>query len=68
MPRVWEYNLPSRYERYADIAALLGVDTTNMTTVQAADAAVEEAIRLSKDLGIPDNFGNSASAATRRTG
>lgn len=68
LPRVWEYNLPSRYERYADIAALLGVDTTNMTTVQAADAAVEEAIRLSKDLGIPDNFGNSASAATRRTG
>lgn len=28
-----------------------------MTTVQAADAAVEEAIRLSKDVGIPDNFG-----------
>ncbi len=57
LPRVWEYNLPSRFERYAEIAALLGVDTSKMTTVQAADAAVEEAIRLSKDLGIPDNFG-----------
>ena len=57
LPRVWEYNLPSRYERYADIAALLGIDTSKMSTVQAADAAVEEAIRLSKDLGIPDNFG-----------
>ncbi|MCF8570643.1 NDMA-dependent methanol dehydrogenase [Gordonia sp. HY002] len=57
LPRVWEYNLPARYERYAEIAALLGVDTRNMTTVQAADAAVEEAIRLSKDLGIPENFG-----------
>lgn len=57
LPRVWEYNLPARYERYAEIARLLGVDTRNMTTVQAADAAVEEAIRLSKDLGIPENFG-----------
>ncbi|MGO3328273.1 NDMA-dependent methanol dehydrogenase [Gordonia sp. (in: high G+C Gram-positive bacteria)] len=57
LPRVWEYNLPARYERYAEIASLLGVDTRNMTTVQAADAAVEEAIRLSKDLGIPENFG-----------
>jgi methanol:N,N-dimethyl-4-nitrosoaniline oxidoreductase len=57
LPRVWEYNLPSRFERYAEIAALMGVDTSKMTKVQAADAAVEEAIRLSKDLGIPDNFG-----------
>lgn len=56
LPRVWEYNLPSRYEHYARIATALGVDTTGMTTVQAADAAVEEAIRLSKDVGIPDNF------------
>ena len=34
----------------------MGVDTRNMTTVQAADAAVEAAIRLSQDVGIPDNF------------
>ncbi|MFT4041989.1 MAG: NDMA-dependent methanol dehydrogenase [Gordonia sp. (in: high G+C Gram-positive bacteria)] len=57
LPRVWEYNLPARFERFADIAALMGVDTRNMTKLQAADAAVEEAIRISKDLGIPDNFG-----------
>lgn len=57
LPRVWEYNLPSRYERYAEIAVAMGVDTRNMTTVQAADAAVEVAIRLAKDVGIPDNFG-----------
>src|SRR6185437_16264353 len=41
LPRVWEYNLPARYERYAQLATALGVDTRNMTTVQAADAAVE---------------------------
>ncbi|MGB3301267.1 MAG: iron-containing alcohol dehydrogenase, partial [Gordonia sp. (in: high G+C Gram-positive bacteria)] len=58
LPRVWEYNLPARYERFAEIARLMGVDTSRMTTVQAADAAVEEAIRLSKDLGIPENFGS----------
>lgn len=57
LPRVWEYNLPSRYERYARIAKSMGVDTRNMTTVQAADAAVEAAIRLAKDVGVPDNFG-----------
>ncbi len=57
LPRVWEYNLPSRYKHYARIASALGVDTYNMTTVQAADAAVEAAIRLAKDVGIPDNFG-----------
>ncbi len=58
LPRVWEYNLPARYERFAEMAPLLGVDTRNMTTVQAADSAVDAAIRLSKDLGIPDNFGS----------
>lgn len=57
LPRVWEYNLPARYERFAEIATLMGVNTRGMSTVQAADAAVEEAIRISKDLGIPDNFG-----------
>ncbi|WP_024794754.1 NDMA-dependent methanol dehydrogenase [Tomitella biformata] len=58
LPRVWEYNLPSRYKHFARIASVMGVDTRNMTTVQAADAAVEAAIRLSEDVGIPKNFGS----------
>ncbi|PLS86645.1 MAG: NDMA-dependent methanol dehydrogenase [Actinobacteria bacterium] len=57
LPRVWEFNLPTNYERFADIAVAMGVDIKNMTKVQAAEAAVEEAIRLLKDVGIPDNFG-----------
>ncbi len=56
LPRVWEFNLPTNYERFADIAVAMGVDTKNMTKVQAAEAALEEAIRLLKDVGIPDNF------------
>ncbi|HSL00404.1 MAG TPA: NDMA-dependent methanol dehydrogenase [Rubrobacteraceae bacterium] len=56
LPRVWEFNMPTNYERFADIAEAMGVDTTNMTKVQAAEAALEEAIRLLKDLEIPENF------------
>ena len=56
LPRVWEFNMPTCYERYADIAVALGVETRGMTKVQAAEAALEEAIRILKDVGIPDNF------------
>jgi methanol:N,N-dimethyl-4-nitrosoaniline oxidoreductase len=56
LPRVWEFNLPARYERFADIAVAMGVDTNGMTKVQASEAALEAAIRLYKDVGIPDNF------------
>ena len=56
LPRVWEFNMPTNYEGFADIAVAMGVDTRNMTKVQAAEAALEEAIRLLKDVGIPDNF------------
>jgi methanol:N,N-dimethyl-4-nitrosoaniline oxidoreductase len=56
LPRVWDFNLPARYERFADIAVAMGVDTHGMTKVQAAEAALEEAIRLMKDVNIPENF------------
>jgi methanol:N,N-dimethyl-4-nitrosoaniline oxidoreductase len=56
LPRVWEFNLPARYERFADIAVAMGVDTHGMTKVQAAEAALEAAIRLMKDVNIPENF------------
>ncbi len=56
LPRVWEFNLPARYERFADVAVAMGVDTHGMTKVQAAEAALEAAIRLSKDVNIPENY------------
>jgi len=56
LPRVWDFNLPARYERFADIAVAMGVDTHGMTKVQASEAALEAAIRLAKDVGIPENF------------
>ena len=56
LPRVWAFNLPARYERFADIAVAMGVDTHGMTKVQASEAALDAAIRLSKDVNIPENF------------
>jgi len=56
LPRVWQFNMPACYERFADMAVAMGVNTMNMTKVQAADAALDAAIQLSKDVGIPDNF------------
>lgn len=56
LPRVWSWNLPVAYKRYAKLAEALGVDTHGMTDVKAADAAVAAAIRLLRDLGIPEKF------------
>ena len=40
------------YERYADIAEVMGIDTHGMTKLQAADAALKAAVRLLRDVGI----------------
>ena len=54
LPRVWTFNQPAAPERYADIAEAMGVDTKNMSVPQAADAAIEAVIRLTKDCGCRD--------------
>ncbi|MBV9025130.1 MAG: iron-containing alcohol dehydrogenase [Streptomycetaceae bacterium] len=56
LPRVWAFNMPVAYERFADIARAMGVDTSGMTVVQAADAALAALIRLIRDLGLPERF------------
>src|SRR5664279_4878411 len=56
LPRVWAFNIPAAYGRFADIAEVMGVDTRGMTKPQAADAALAEAIRLLRDVGIPERF------------
>ena len=56
LPRVWAFNMPVAYKRFADIAEVMGVDTHGMTTVQAAEAALGAAIRLLRDVGIPERF------------
>ncbi|HEX2177604.1 MAG TPA: iron-containing alcohol dehydrogenase, partial [Nocardioidaceae bacterium] len=56
LPRVWAFNMPTQYQRFADIAEAMGVDTHGMTAPQAADAALAAAIRLLRDVGIPEKF------------
>ncbi len=56
LPRVWAFNMPAQYGRFADIAEAMGVDTHGMTRPQAADAALREAIRLLRDVGITERF------------
>jgi formaldehyde dismutase / methanol dehydrogenase len=56
LPRVWEFNLPTAYPRFARIAEAMGVERNGKTDVQMAEAGLEAAIRLLKDVGIPDNF------------
>jgi methanol:N,N-dimethyl-4-nitrosoaniline oxidoreductase len=48
--------MPVAYKRFADIAVAMGVDTHGMTDVQAAEAALAAAIRLLRDVGIPEKF------------
>lgn len=56
LPRVWAFNMPVMYKRFADIAAAMGVDTSGLTDVQAADKALAAAVRLLRDVGIPEKF------------
>jgi methanol:N,N-dimethyl-4-nitrosoaniline oxidoreductase len=56
LPRVWAFNMPVVYQRFADIAEVMGVDTRGMTTVQAAREALRASIQLLRDVGIPENF------------
>ncbi len=56
LPRVWAFNMPVAYQRFADIAEVMGVDTHGMTKVQAAEAALKESVRLLRDVGIVEKF------------
>src|SRR5260370_4224961 len=56
LPRVWAFNMPVAYKRFAEMAAVMGVDTHGMTDVQAAEAALAAAIRLLRDVGVAERF------------
>jgi methanol:N,N-dimethyl-4-nitrosoaniline oxidoreductase len=68
LPRVWTYNQPAAPEKYADIAEAMGVDTKGMSVPQAADAAIEAVIRLVKDCGCPENWGQVGEYPKTRMG
>lgn len=53
MGPVMEYNWKGHPAKFARIAQALGVNTSNMTTEEAAKAAVNEVYKLVEDLDIP---------------
>ena len=57
LPEVMEFNLSHAADGYADIAAALGVDTSGMSTANAADAAIAEIRSLNEEFAIPKGLG-----------
>jgi len=53
LPYVMRFNLPVRTARIARIATLMGVDTTGMSEIDAAEAGIAEIEQLRADIGIP---------------
>lgn len=53
LPIAMEFNKPVVTERLAQVAVAMGVDTTGMSTDEAADAAIAAVKQLSVDVNIP---------------
>ena len=53
LPIAMEFNKPVVTERLAKVAVAMGVDTTGMSTEEAADAAIAAVKQLSVDVNIP---------------
>jgi formaldehyde dismutase / methanol dehydrogenase len=68
LTRVWEFNMPTNYKRFRDIARAMGENVDGLTDVAAADRALEAAIRLSKDVGVPANFCSTPNYTKSRMG
>ncbi len=68
LPRVWEFNMPANYKRFRDIARVMGENVDGLSDVSAAERALEAAIKLSKDVGIPKNFSSVGDYTKTRIG
>lgn len=55
-PAVFRFTAPAWPERHAHAAALLGVDTRNMATREAAGALADELVTLMRDLELPNGL------------
>lgn len=56
LPYVMKFNLSGCLEKYANIAAALGVNTENMSKRQAALSAIDAVQELNADVGLPASF------------
>ncbi len=53
LPTVIEFNAPADYQKHADVAGYLGMDTRGMTVEEAAQAAADALGKLCRDVDIP---------------
>lgn len=56
LPHVCRYNLIANPEKFADIATFMGENTAGLSTMDAAELAINAIARLSKDVGIPQHL------------
>ena len=56
LPAVMRYNATSAYDRYAEIATVLGEDTTGLSRDEAAEAAARAVEKLAADVGIGEGL------------
>ncbi|MCR4443246.1 MAG: iron-containing alcohol dehydrogenase [Peptococcaceae bacterium] len=56
LPHVMSFNIPGNMEKFAKIAAALGVNIENMSTRQAAQSSIEAVQDLLVDVGLPLTF------------
>ena len=56
LPYVMEYNKSAAMEKYEGIARAMGVNTKGMSKEEAADAAINAVISLSKSINIPQHL------------
>lgn len=56
LPHVQEFNKDVSSERLKDVAKAMGVDVSNMSNYDGANAAIKAINELSKDIGIPSGL------------
>lgn len=56
LPHVARYNLIANPQKFADIAAMMGENITGLSSLCAADLAIEAIRRLSAEIGIPQHL------------
>jgi alcohol dehydrogenase class IV len=56
LPFVMKFNLHACADRYKDIAIALGKDVSGLTTMQAAEKAIETVIEMNQSMKIPLNI------------
>lgn len=53
LPYIMEYNAQAAPDKYADIAEVMGIDTRNMSNIEAATKAVQRVTSLRDSFGVP---------------